>query len=305
VPENAFLIVSVGESYKYGRTERLDFVATLAEFIRNEQDIFLLVVGVASDLRWDQATSRCAGRMKAVGRKSDVQRYLLAADLYIEGFPFGSTTALLEAGVVGLPAVLAPSECPPPYGSDGVAIDEALRRPLGVSDYIHEIRRLRDDRQERMNVGQKFQAAVLRHHCCSGWLDYAGRLMEMMPIQHCVRSSIQCRSVPDHLCQHWNRVKQDLAAGPERALDAAIRVAFAEGVKLKLDREVRVLCTRFRAVRYARCVPSVMLHVFCGIVAPVLPAGWRKRVYEELFTSCRVGSKTMPFLQRMIPYRLW
>ena len=58
-----------------------------------------------------------------------------AATVYLEGFPFGSLTAMLEAALAAVPPVMAPALCPLPYRSDDFALhDEPV--PEDVDAYV-------------------------------------------------------------------------------------------------------------------------------------------------------------------------
>jgi len=90
----------------------LDFLAVAEELLCQLPGAYILAVGVREDERWRAVSERTGSRLRALGRQSQVSDYHDAADLYIEGFPFGSTTALLEAGLRGIPVILAPATCP-------------------------------------------------------------------------------------------------------------------------------------------------------------------------------------------------
>ena len=64
-------------------------------------------------------------------------------------FVDSTITALLEAGLKGIPVVLAPAQCPPPYGSDGVALDDIVERPRTLEEYKNNIIKLSRNSVER------------------------------------------------------------------------------------------------------------------------------------------------------------
>ena len=96
----------------------------------------LIAVGFQPDSRWSSAARRLGSRIRVLGPVPQSQLAIVhdAADIYAEGFPFGTTTALLEAGLKGIPVVLSPAQCPPPYGSDGVALDDTVERSRTVDE---------------------------------------------------------------------------------------------------------------------------------------------------------------------------
>src|SRR5690349_553598 len=111
IPKDAVVILTVGASSKYALMDQLDFVETCEAILKEVPDAFIVAVGPEEDSRWRMASARSGSRLRAFGRQSRSQLTLFhqAADVYIEGFPFGSTTALLEAGIHGIPVVLAPA----------------------------------------------------------------------------------------------------------------------------------------------------------------------------------------------------
>ena len=83
----------------------LDFVDVATSVLKRVPNAVVLAVGVRPDERWEAAAAKVGNRLRAVGIRDDVERFHEIADLYVEGFPLGSTTALLEAGLAGIPLV--------------------------------------------------------------------------------------------------------------------------------------------------------------------------------------------------------
>src|SRR6185437_3034845 len=99
-----------------------------ATILRARPHVQLLAVGPNEDARWRDLRAATGGRARALGPRHDLPRIHAAADVYLEGFPVGSPTALLEAGLRGLACVRAPADVPPPFAIDGPALD-ALAQP--------------------------------------------------------------------------------------------------------------------------------------------------------------------------------
>ena len=127
--------------------------------------------------RWAAVREATAGRVVTAGPQPDVRLYHDAADGYLEGFPFGSPTALLEVAQRGLPCVRAPRCVSPPFAFDGPAL-AGLDQPLDLADYARAAIALVDDPQERRRQGLALAASVRRHHAPLAWLD---RLREALP----------------------------------------------------------------------------------------------------------------------------
>src|SRR5262249_3589377 len=147
---------------------------------------YLLAAGVIEDDRWREASDKLDLRLRALGSLPQSKIAILhqASDLYIEGFPFGSTTALLEAGLHGLPAILSPAVCPAPYGTDGVALYDTLERPDSIERYKLEAISLLQNPSRRAALGVKLQKSILAHHTGAGWRRYLMSAIQALPPEH-------------------------------------------------------------------------------------------------------------------------
>src|SRR5690606_12343399 len=83
-------------------------------------------------------------RIIALGERIDTAAYYQAADIYVDSFPFGSTTSLLEAGSCGVPLVgLFPfSERSAILGPGTPALARCLIRVRALHDYHGVLSRL-------------------------------------------------------------------------------------------------------------------------------------------------------------------
>jgi hypothetical protein len=161
MPGAATVLLTVGAAFKYTKFEHIDFVATCEEILRKNPSAYILVVGTRGDDRWYRSSSKVGGRLLPLGTLSQSQLALVheATDIYIEGFPFGTTTSLLEAGLKGIPVVVAPYDCPPPYGTDGIAIDPIVTRPTVR-------RRSMIISEPHLDTLTMFQCEVVKVRCC-------------------------------------------------------------------------------------------------------------------------------------------
>ena len=137
IAADAIVILTVGSSFKYLPIDGLDFLEIWEEILKAVPEAVVLAVGFDGDQRWKDASARVGNRIRTLGAMphSQLLKVQDAADLYVEAFPFGTTTSLLEAGLKGIPVGLAPAQSPPPYGTDGIALDDILQRPATVAEY--------------------------------------------------------------------------------------------------------------------------------------------------------------------------
>jgi hypothetical protein len=82
------------------------FVELVEPVLAEREKCVLLAVGPSStEAQWASAAKRLDGRIRACGPQPSPGRYLDAADVYVDSFPFSSTTSMLEAAVRDVPVV--------------------------------------------------------------------------------------------------------------------------------------------------------------------------------------------------------
>src|SRR5205814_8905774 len=103
------VLLTIGSPHKYHPSRQLDFEKTVVRIVDALGDCTLIAVGPSpDDPLWQQLAARTKGRVVAVGLDPDLAPWHGAADLYIEGFPIGSYTALLEVALAGRAFVRKP-----------------------------------------------------------------------------------------------------------------------------------------------------------------------------------------------------
>ncbi|GEM_PF-1027841 len=183
IPKDAILLLTVGSAAKYEPLPGMNFVDAAVRILEECPNARLIAVGPEDEGDWKAARRRTGGRFRAVGRQPDSALFCQAADVYLEGFPSGSLTALLEAGMAGLACVRSPRNCIPPFASDGVGVDE-VAQPGGIDEYVRTAVALAQDAQARTELGQKLQRTIISYHCGAGWLTQLRELKEQMPERH-------------------------------------------------------------------------------------------------------------------------
>ena len=103
IPDDQVVLLSVGRSPKYIPSNGRNFFETASKILDRNTTAHIYLLGVA---RGDVARYLRAEpheRLHFLGRIEDPSVYQMAADVYMEGFPTGSQTALLEACLAGVP----------------------------------------------------------------------------------------------------------------------------------------------------------------------------------------------------------
>ncbi len=291
VPEDAILILTVGAAYKYTPFQGIDFLSVCESILSEIPKGFLVAAGVIEDARWREISERCGFRIKAVGSVSQAQLSAIhsAADLYIEGFPFGSTTALLEAGLRGIPVVLGPEECPPPYCTDGIALDDLLSRPKDIAEYKSQILRLCKSLEERSSTGQKVKEAIKRYHTGIGWLQLLQEGVARLPMEHGVYPDIMPVRTPEELHQYWAEFLSTWSAGYQNILEDSILHAFSIGLRPNVTQDLKDICQRFSMVRVGETIPLPWLALICNKLLPLFPISKAHTIFRVVSFLCKGG----------------
>ena len=178
VPEEHVVLLSVGRPEKYQPRGPYDFVETARKILDRQPTTHLYVVGVS-----EQGIApylRCAvhERLHLVGSMEDPSLYRAAADIYLESFPFGSNTALLEAALSGLPVIPAYAPLFPLLVADNDALRDLLPNPENELEYVERVELLIQQPKQRVELGAKLRKRLLVDHVGEGWLHHLDALYQ-------------------------------------------------------------------------------------------------------------------------------
>lgn len=185
ITPDEFLFLTIGSARKYEPMLGLSFLDAAEEILKRCPQAKLLAVGPRPTGEWQAVSERTGGRLLAVGNQSDLGRFHAAADLYLEGMPAGSLTALLEVCLAGLACVRAPAQVRPPHASDGSAL-APVGQPAGVAEYINESVMLAHDESVRSRRALLLQKLVRDTHCEAGWSKCLAHIVSTMPKTHAI-----------------------------------------------------------------------------------------------------------------------
>lgn len=287
--KDSIVILTVGSFFKFLPTDGLDFVETCESILMQIPEAYLLAAGFDGDSRWTNASRRLEGRIKTLGVLSHAKLATIhdATDVYIEGFPFGTTTSLLEAGVKGIPVVLAPSQCPPPYGSDGVALDDILERPSSVDDYKTKIIDLCKSGVERRSQGSLICDAITQHHTGLGWKQYLEHALSSLPVEHRADPSIKPLRTPVAIHEYWSTFMAKITFGDEETLEIAVSLALSRGLRPRLTSGMMQACRNFKSVRAHGTIPLPLLILLCNFLLQMLPISLAHNIFRLFSFLCR------------------
>ena len=261
IPPDATVMLTVGASFKYLPMADIDFLAIQQDILRRLPEARLIVVGFQADSRWKAASKQTGNRISVLGTLNGEQlgRVRDAADVYVEGFPFGTTTALLEAGLRGIPVALAPACSPPPYGSDGVALDSILERPGNIERYKEDLIDLCTNPSRRAELGLQLRNEIAAHHTGGRWRSYVDRVLDELPDEHRVYELTDTVWTEKGAHEYWSRFVPTFGARHEESLERSIRRALKIGLKPQLTEKICRECGNYGSLRRRHSIPLLLL----------------------------------------------
>lgn len=178
VSDDQVLIVSVARSAKYKNFGGQTYADRHVEVLKKHPNAVLMVIGCGIREDWKSACDAVDGRIIPFEQRSDVNRFLEAADVYVDSYPFVSSTSQMEAARYGLPIA---SVCEAPVEAQIVGINHLGLEGTSLvcpdwSTYRDTLSRLISDDEFRRAAGEASKKNVTE--CCepeawSGWLERA------------------------------------------------------------------------------------------------------------------------------------
>lgn len=147
------VLLSIGAAYKYAPTPDRSFFATMGKLLAANPDAHLYLIGVGpQDLSSFGVPPH--ERISLLGLVNDPSLYQVAADLYLEGFPLNSYTALLETAALAVCPVLMYAPPPPLDLSGEASLRGLVTAPADEDAYLRRIKGLIDDLAARARLAE-------------------------------------------------------------------------------------------------------------------------------------------------------
>jgi len=302
LPLDAPVLFASGEAYKYKPLPGLNFFDAARAILTSCPEAYLLAVGPSEVGDWKALGQVTGGRVRAVGLQRDVSAYRACADIYLEGFPFGSNAAFLEACIEGIPCVRAPRVGLPLVTSYGMTPKE-FKQPADVSAYVRRAIELIADKDERRRCGESLAPEIRERHTGSGWLRYLRGVEAQLPSSHSVYHLAVPEPVPQQAADFWTQFLTE-RFGNEDPLGEAYRWAISLDLKPKLD---ALLVKAVRSAKHVRGSGAVHEAVI-ALLDPLMsaqPAEMSSLIYKKvirhlchdgrIMQACRwVGNRFQP-----------
>lgn len=163
------MLLTVARAVKFRPCGGQNFMATVETVLNEDQNIHLYVIGETMEGMTQQLRRPLHPRIHCVGPIENPGRYRAASDVYIESFPFGSNTSLLEAALDGLPVVPACRPLTKLLVACNDSLLDIMTNPANEAEYCERIRAFTRDPDGRQAFGRRLRHELLRHHVGAAW----------------------------------------------------------------------------------------------------------------------------------------
>lgn len=171
IPEDQMVLLSISRNVKFRPCGPYDFVSTAGRILDRLPKAHFYVVGESPEGIAPYLRCTLHERLHFLGSVDDPSLYRAAADVYLESFPFGGQTALLESALNGLPVVPAYA---PLFGllvAKDDALEDLMINPRNEQEYIDQAELLIRQSDQRKEMGEKLRDRLLVDHVGEGWLN--------------------------------------------------------------------------------------------------------------------------------------
>jgi hypothetical protein len=184
------LLVSIARKLKYRTMHGVTFADIHAPLLEKHPDAMLLVVGAGEPEDWAPVRKRVGDRLRSLPELPNPKVYFEAADVYVDSFPFVSSTSLMEAAGYGAPTATIftyPDEARI-FGINHVALVGNVQVARTFEHYREILDGLIRDPALRERLGETARVAVAKEHNMPGWQRWLeavyARALELPPLDN-------------------------------------------------------------------------------------------------------------------------
>jgi hypothetical protein len=169
--DDTIVLLTIATAFKYESAQGPSFLELVTPVLERMPKVVLIAIGPEPTGEWRAAEVHTKERVSALGARWDTDLFYDAADIYIDSYPFSSSTSLLEAGIRGVPLL---AYCPPGpdtliLGPGAPGIETPLHRAGDPHAFRQLLSRLIADLDLRQQSGEAARDSILSKHTGAGW----------------------------------------------------------------------------------------------------------------------------------------
>jgi len=176
IPDTVVMLLSIGASYKYYPLNDHDFFETSVKLLEQNENAHLYVIGVDCDDNIEFLRKTKHERLHLLGIIEDTFLYHIASDLYLDGFPYGGGTTILEASSLGVCPVLQFAPLAGYMYLEDISLRDNIHYTGNENDYIQQVNSLIKNHDKRERIGKEVKSKVLLHHTGEMWQKYLNKV---------------------------------------------------------------------------------------------------------------------------------
>jgi hypothetical protein len=209
IDPDTVLMVSAARRAKYRTMHGVTFADIHAPVLEQNPNATLMVVGAGEPEDWQPVRDRVGGRLRSIGETPNPKVYFEAADIYVDSYPFVSSTSLMEAAGYGLPlaTIFTAPDAARIFGINHVALVGNTLQAKSFEQYQGMLSDLIRDTDMRQRLGGAARQAVAREHNLPGWTRWLeaayARALELPPLDNAAMlSEIEQPYLGEPDCRH-------------------------------------------------------------------------------------------------------
>ena len=176
IPDRIVMLLSIGASYKYYPLNDHDFFETSVKLLEQNQDAHLYVIGVDYDENIEFLRKVKHKRLHLLGIIEDTVLYHIASDLYLDGFPYGGGTTILEASFLGVCPILQFAPLASYMYLEDISLRDTIHCAVNKNEYVQQVNDLIRSSDKRESIGEEVRNKVLLNHTGNGWQNYLDKI---------------------------------------------------------------------------------------------------------------------------------
>lgn len=169
LPADSTFMLTIASDYKFHPLpDEPGFLDHHLPFVQNNPNVHHWVIGVEPSPYWSAATLATHGRFRIFPPTRDIAIHQQAADIYLDSYPVGSPTSLLESALYETPPVslrMGSSE----LRTSDPALTEAWQQPADTTALKKYLGNLLGNPSDRLLKGRQTAAAIRSHHEGPRW----------------------------------------------------------------------------------------------------------------------------------------